>query len=342
MNPIETDETLDDLLSQPTEGVVAAMRQCPGDVVVLGAGGKMGPTLTRMAHRAAATIGDGRSVTAVSRFSNPDERARFESWGIRTVPCDLLDRAAAASLPEAPNIIFMAGMKFGSTGQEALTWAMNVYVPAVVCERYQRSRIVAFSTGNIYGLAPLAGGGSVEGDALNPVGDYAMSCLGRERIFDHFSRARKTPVALFRLNYACECRYGVLVDLARKVWNDQPIDLAMGYFNVIWQGDATAMALQSLPHATSPALPINVAGPEILRVRDVCEQLGGLMKRKVTFVGQESPQALLSNAARAFKFFGRPRVSADELTQMVANWVVRGGRSLGKPTHFEVRDGKFQ
>jgi nucleoside-diphosphate-sugar epimerase len=235
----------------------------------------------------------------------------------------------------------MAGMKFGATGQEALTWAMNAYVPALVCEKYARSRIVAYSTGNIYGLAPLGGGGSVESDEPNPVGDYAMSCLGRERIFQHFAMAHKTPVTMFRLNYACECRYGVLVDLARKVWNSQPIDLAMGYFNVIWQGDAVAMSIQALERAASPAAAINVTGPEILRVRDVCEKLGRLMNRKVTFVGSESPHALLSNAGLALELFGRPRVSADQLMQMVASWVSRGGRSLGKPTHFEVRDGKF-
>ena len=336
-----TEQQLDDLLSQPTDGVIATLRRCSGDVIVLGAAGKMGPSLAAMVHRACRQIGDQRNVLAVARFSDPAARQRFESLGIRTIQCDLLDRGAVASLPDAPNVIFMAGMKFGSTGQEALTWAMNAYVPALVCEKYAHSRIVAYSTGNIYGLAPLDRGGSVEADELNPAGDYAMSCLGRERIFQHFALARKTPVAMFRLNYACECRYGVLVDLARKVWNSQPIDLAMGYFNVIWQGDAVAMSIQALEQAASPAVPINVTGPETLRVRDVCEKFGALMGRKVAFTGNESPQALLSNASRAFELFGRPRVSADQLMQWIASWVSRGGRSLGKPTHFEVRDGKF-
>ncbi len=339
--PNLTEPQLDDLLSQPTDGVIDALRRCPGDVIVLGAAGKMGPSLAAMVHRACRQIGEGRNVTAVARFSDPAARQRFESLGIHTIQCDLLDPVAVASLPDAPNVIFMAGMKFGATGQEALTWAMNAYVPALVCEKYARSRIVAYSTGNIYGLAPLDRGGSVEGDESSPVGDYAMSCLGRERIFQHFALARKTPVALIRLNYACECRYGVLADLARKVWNSQPIDLAMGYFNVIWQGDAVAMSIQALERAASPAVPINVTGPEILRVRDVCETFGSLMNRKVAFVGSESPQALLSNASRALELFGRPRVGPGQLMQWIASWVSRGGRSLGKPTHFEVRDGKF-
>jgi hypothetical protein len=336
-----TEQQLDDLLSQPTDGVIASLRQCPGDVIVLGAAGKMGPSLAAMVHRACRQIGDQRNVLAVSRFSDPAQRQKFESAGVRTIQCDLLDPSIFASLPEASNVIFMAGMKFGSTGQEALTWAMNAYVPALVCEKYARSRIVAYSTGNIYGLTSLDIGGSVETDGPNPVGDYAMSCLGRERIFQHFSQSRKTPVALIRLNYACECRYGVLVDLARKIWNSQPIDLAMGYFNVIWQGDAVAMSIQALERAASPAVPLNVTGPEILRVREVCEKFANLMNRKVTFVGSESPLALLSNASRALELFGRPRVSADELMQWIATWVSRSGRSLGKPTHFEVRDGKF-
>jgi hypothetical protein len=341
MDAVLTDEELDELLSRPTDGVIAALRRCPGDVIVLGAAGKMGPSLAAMVHRACRQIGEGRNVTAVARFSDPAARQKFEAAGIRTIQCDLLDRGAVASLPDAPNVIFMAGMKFGATGQEAMTWAMNAYVPALVCEKYAHSRIVAYSTGNIYGLVPLGGGGSVESDEPNPVGDYAMSCLGRERIFQHFALAHKTPVALFRLNYACECRYGVLADLARKVWNRQPIDLAMGYFNVIWQGDAVAMSIQALEQAASPAAAINVTGPEILRVRDVCETFGRLMNREVTFVGSESPQALLSNAGRAMALFGRPRVSAEQLMQWIASWVSRGGRSLGKPTHFEVRDGKF-
>lgn len=341
MNAFDSDQALDEFLSRPTDGVLRTLGQCPGDVIILGAAGKMGPTVVQMAARACRELNDGRRVVAVSRFSNAAERARMESLGVHTIACDLLDRSAVAALPTAPNVIFMAGMKFGATGQEALTWAMNAYVPALVCEKYASSRIVAYSTGNIYGLVPLAGGGSVESDTPAPVGDYAMSCLGRERIFQHFALARGTAVAMFRLNYACECRYGVLVDLATKVWNSQPVDLAMGHFNVIWQGDAVAMSLQLLAHATSPAVPFNVTGPEILNVREVCEKLGRLLNRKPTFTGQETQQALLSNASRAMGLFGRPRVTPDEMMEMIAHWIRRGGRSLGKPTHFEVRDGKF-
>lgn len=341
MNTFDSDPILDEFLSRPTDGAIQALRGCPGDVIILGAAGKMGPTVVQMTARACRELDDGRRVIAVSRFSNAAQRERMESFGVHTIACDLLDRAAVAALPTAPNVIFMAGMKFGATGQEPLTWAMNAYVPALVCEKYASSRIVAYSTGNIYGLAPVAGGGSVESDAPAPVGDYAMSCLGRERMFQHFALAHGTAVALFRLNYACECRYGVLVDLATKIWNAQPVNLAVSHFNVIWQGDAVAMSIQLLAHAASPALPMNVTGQEILHVREVCEEFGRLLDRKPTFTGKETDQALLSNASRAMGLFGPPRVKADELMQMIAYWIRRGGRSLGKPTHFEVRDGKF-
>jgi nucleoside-diphosphate-sugar epimerase len=218
---------------------------------------------------------------------------------------------------------------------------MNCHLPSVVCKKYARSRIVAFSTGNVYGLAPVAGGGPVETDALNPVGEYAMSCLGRERMFEHFSRQFKTPTAIIRLNYACEMRYGVLVDLAHKVWSGAAVDLAMGYLNTIWQGDANAMTLQAFDHAASPPLPLNITGLENLSVRKVCEQFGARMKKPVKFTGVEAPTALLSNASLSRRLFGPPRVSIEQLMAWIADWVMRGGPSLGKPTHFESRDGKF-
>src|SRR5690606_7690688 len=229
--------------------------------LILGVAGKMGPTLARMARRAADQAGGKRSVIGVARFSDPAQRQALEGWGIETIKADLLDPQQLQKLPEAPNVIFMAGMKFGSTGQEALTWAMNTFLPGMVAQRYAASRIVAFSTGNVYGLTPLSGGGSRETDPLDPMGDYAMSCVGRERIFEHFSRAARIPTAIIRLNYATELRYGVLVDLAQKIWSDQPIDLSMGNMNVIWQGDANAMALAALAHAGSPPYVLNVAGP---------------------------------------------------------------------------------
>jgi nucleoside-diphosphate-sugar epimerase len=235
----------------------------------------------------------------------------------------------------------MAGMKFGSTAQEAMTWAMNAYLPGMVCHKFHRSRIVAFSTGNVYGLVPVSGAGSVECDVLNPLGDYAMSCVGRERMFEHFSRTMSIRVSIIRLNYACELRYGVLLDLGRRVYAGETIDLSMGYMNVIWQADANAMALASFSHASSPPFVINVTGRQRLSVREVCEQFAQRFSKPVKFSGSESPDALLSNAKLAHELFGPPRVSLEQMIDWIAHWIERGGTTLDKPTHFEVRDGKF-
>ncbi|MDB5327891.1 MAG: dependent epimerase/dehydratase family protein, partial [Phycisphaerales bacterium] len=303
--------------------------------------GKMGPTIGRMAQRALAASGSDRRVIGVARFSNPAEREKLNDWGIDTIACDLLNEGALAKLPDASHVMFMAGMKFGSTGNEALTWAMNCHLPAMVCRRYQGSTIAAFSTGNVYGLTPLATGGSIETDAANPAGEYAMSCLGRERMFQHFAQSTETPVSILRLNYACELRYGVLVDLAQKVWERSPIDLAMGNFNVIWQADANAMALASFAQAGRPAFMLNIAGPETLSVRCVCQQFGLLMGRDVQFVGTEAPDALLNNGQLGHRLYGYPRVGAEQMMHWIADWIIRGGETLKKPTHFETRSGKF-
>ena len=337
-------DQLEARLSEPSGAVVDAMSRISGDVVVLGVGGKMGPTLARMIKRAAEQAGGpgaSRRVIGVSRFGSGDLEAKLHQHGIETVRCDLLDAQQVRRLPQAENVIFMAGMKFGSTGNESLTWAMNAHLPALVCEQYAQSRIVAFSTGNVYGLAPVNGGGSVEGDALNPAGEYAMSCLARERMFEHFSLTQATAVATIRLNYATELRYGVLVDLAQQVRDGQPIDLGMGNMNVIWQGDANAMAIAALEHAASPPFVLNVAGPEQLSVRRVCRQFGELMGKPVHFTGQEADSSLLNNGQLGHRLFGYPRVSAQQLLRWTAHWVMRGGETLGKPTHFQVRDGKF-
>lgn len=334
-------EQLEELLSRPTDVTVRAMGNIEGDVMVLGAAGKMGPTLARMARRASDMAGERRRVIAVSRFSSPDTRRALESHGVETIQGDLLNRKFLASLPDASNVVFMAGMKFGATGNESLTWAMNAYLPGLVCERFAGSRIVAFSTGNVYGLVPVTGGGSRETDAPRPDGEYAMSCLGRERIFEHFSRAAGMPVALVRLNYAVEMRYGVLVDLARKVFCEQVIDLSMGYANVIWQGDASAAALAMLPDASSPALILNVTGPERLSVRAVCLRFGELLGKQVRFAGTESTDALLSDAGEACRRHGPPQVGAELMIRWIAAWISAGGASLDKPTHFEVRNGKY-
>ncbi len=332
-------DALEEQLSAPTPAAAEALARSPGDLLVLGVAGKMGPTLARMAQRALA--GTGRRVIGVARFSDPAVQRKLDGWGIQTIACDLLDEAALARLPDAANVMFMAGMKFGSTGNEPLTWAMNAHLPAMVCRRFRGSRIAAFSTGNVYGLSPLTGGGSIEADAPNPVGEYAMSCLGRERMFQHFSRADGTPASILRLNYATELRYGVLVDLAQKVWGNVPVDLAMGNFNVIWQGDANAMALASFAQAASPAFVLNLAGPETLSVRRVCQQFGRLMGRDVQFVGAEAPDALLNNGQLGHRLYGYPRIGVEQMILWTADWVARGGPTLNKPTHFEARSGKF-
>jgi nucleoside-diphosphate-sugar epimerase len=320
---------------------VETLGRLKGDLVVLGVAGKMGPSLARMARRASDLAGIRRRIIGVARFSSAGLETDLQRHGVETIRCDLLDEEAVRRLPEAPNVLYLAGMKFGATGQEALTWAMNTHLPTIICRKYAQSRIVAFSTGNVYSLVPAAGGGSLETDVPAPVGEYAMSCLGRERIFEHFSRALGTPVVLLRLNYACDLRYGVLVDLARKVLSGTPVDLGMAWFNTIWQGDANAMTLSCLGHVASPPLVLNLTGPERLNVRETCETFGKLLGRQPVFVGTEASTALLSDARRAFALFGPPRVSAEQLLEMVADWLRQGGPTLNKPTHFEARDGRF-
>lgn len=331
-----TETELDDALSEPTPGVAEALAAHPGDIVFLGAAGKMGPTLARMAKRA----DPARRVIAVSRFSAGGEEA-FTAHGIEAVRCDLLDEEAVARLPDAPNVVYMPGRKFGSTGDEGTTWAINCYLPAVVCKKYRRSRIVAFSTGNVYPFTRPETGGPTEADPPNPVGEYGMTALGRERMFAYFSRRLGIPVAIIRLNYAVDLRYGVLVDLARKVKSGEPVDLAMGYFNTVWQGDANAQALRALAFCGVPPRVFNVAGPEVLSVREVCRRFGELFGTEPRFTGSEAETALLSNSRGTLGVLGPPRVPADQLIGWVADWLTSGGRLLDKPTHFEARDGKF-
>jgi nucleoside-diphosphate-sugar epimerase len=332
---------LEELLSEPSDAAVEAMRRADGDVIVLGVAGKMGPTLARMARRAMDAAGRSHRVIGVSRFSAPDQRRTLEAFGVETMQCDLLDDSAVARLPEVPHVVYMAGRKFGSTGNEPLTWAMNAHLPALVCARYRRSRIVVFSTGNVYGLTPHGRGGSREDDPPVPVGEYAMSCLARERIVEYFSDTGRIPVAVLRLNYATEMRYGVLVDLARRVSRREPVDVTMGYFNTIWQGDANAMALAALTHASTPAAIVNLAGPEEVSVRSAATELARLLDTDVTFTGSEAADALLSNGSRGWTLLGRPRVDVARMMAWTADWTRRGGDHLGKPTQFESRAGRF-
>jgi NAD-dependent epimerase/dehydratase family protein len=333
-------ERLDDLLCNPSPAVVETMRRLDGDILVLGVGGKMGPTLARMAVRASQEAGVNRRVIGVARFTSKELPAWLQKYGIEPLTADLLDPQQVANLPDAANVVAMTALKFGSSARPGDTWAVNCWMPANICQRFAGSHIAAFSTGNVYSLTSITGGGSVETDPLAPIGEYAASCVGRERIYDFFSRSARTPVSMLRLNYACELRYGVLVDLARQILAGEPIDLAMGAVNVIWQGDANAMALQSLVHAASPPFVVNIAGPQ-LSVREVSLQLGQLLGKTPEFTGTEGPDALLSSGQLGCRLFGQPEVSIDQLCCWIAHWLLGGGELLGKPTKFQVRDGKF-
>jgi nucleoside-diphosphate-sugar epimerase len=329
---------LEERLSRPSASLSGALAGAPGDILVLGAGGKMGPSLARMARRAVPT----RRVIAASRWSNADAAASLRAVGVETIAVDLLDPRALAQLPDAPNVVFMAGQKFGTQGNPASTWAMNAAVPAFVGERYAGARTVVFSTGNVYPLTPLARGGSREDDAPAPVGEYAYSCLARERLFTAAAIRHGTPVSIVRLNYAHDLRYGVLTDLATRLMRGAPIDRGMSGVNVIWQGDANAIALASLACASAPEpFIVNVAGTEILRVADLANALGERLGVTPTFTGDESPDALLSNASRMYSVLPDPLLPLDTLLDWVASWVRDGGRLLGKPTNFERRDGQF-
>ena len=338
---IATEDELEALLAEPSPHALAALQTLESDLLILGVGGKMGPTLVRMAAQALRSINSPYKAIAVARFSQPALRTKLESWGVQTIACDLLDRTALAALPASRNMIFMAGQKFGTTGAPSQTWAMNSYMPALVAERFADARIVVFSTGNVYPLTPVVQGGSVESDPPEPVGEYANSCLGRERIFEHFSLTRGLRCAIMRLNYAIDLRYGVLLDLALKVKQGRPVDLSMGAANVIWQGDANAQALALLAHCSSPAFLLNVTGPETVSVRRVAERFGAIFGVQPQFTGSEAPTALLNNAAKAQRLFGYPRVTLDQLIEWTAAWVNQDGAMLNKPTHFEARDGRF-
>ena len=342
MNPIHTIEELDDALSQPAPGVLNALRAVDGDVMVLGAGGKMGPTLARMVRRGLDEIGHTqRRVIAVSRFSSASARQGLKWYGVETISCDLMDRGAVAALPDVANVIFMAGHKFGTSDAPQLTWVMNTLVPAIVAERFEKSRIVVFSTGCVYPLVPVDGPGSREDDALGPPGEYANSCVGRERVFSHFAKQNGTNMLMFRLCYAIDLRYGVLCDVASKVLQGLPVDVTMGTANVIWQGDASARAIQCLAHVETPPTLLNITGIERVSIRLLAQRFGELLKREPIITGKESDTAWLWDASRSYQLFGPPTVSLEEMIEATAQWQHHGGAMLGKPTHFETRDGRF-
>ena len=338
---IENEQQLEELLSRPSSEVVDLFKTIEGDLIFLGIAGKIGPSIARMAKRACEAAGVSKSIIGVSRFSNEQEQKRMESFGIETIRGDLLDPDFIKSLPLVKNAIFLAGMKFGAEDNLSLTWAMNTYVPALVAEHFKDSRIVAFSTGCVYPLVNIGSGGSLESDRPVAVGEYAQSCLGRERMFEYGSMKNGTPVSLIRLNYSVELRYGVLVDIATKVKNDEPIALSMGYFNIIWQGDMNAMVLRTFAHCSTPAKIINLTGTEILSVRQVALEFGKLFDKIPKFIGEETPTALLSNARLSHSLFGGPKVLPGQMIPWIAYWISHENKLLNKHTHFEVRDGKY-
>jgi nucleoside-diphosphate-sugar epimerase len=338
LEKFESVAALEDFMTEPSPALIEDLGRAPGDILILGVAGKMGPTLARTAKRAAPE----RRVIGVARFSNAAVRRELDRHGIETIACDLLDRKAVEAVPQAPNIIFMAGMKFGATGNEPLTWAMNVHVPAIVAETFADSRIVAFSTGCVYPFVPVESGGATEETpTVPPSGDYANSCVGRERMFSYFSALRGTPGRLLRLNYAIDMRYGVLHDIARKVLVGEEIEVTMGHVNVIWQGDANTVALRCLAEASTPTTPLNVTGPQTISVRWLAEEFGRLMGKRPRIVGAEAATGWLNNASRMNARFGYPRVPLMHMIEWTADWVASERESLGKPTHYEARHGQF-
>jgi len=331
------ESSLEDILSEPSEATEKALADLSGDIVVLGAGGKMGPTLAMMLKKASPE----KRIYAVSRFSDKAVRSRIEQAQVETIEADLLDESHYRKLPDVENVFFLAGMKFGSTGNQPLTWAMNSYVPTLVARHYKNSRIVVYSTGNVYPLVETAGSGATEETSPEPVGEYAQSCLGRERMFEYFSQIYKTPVTLIRLNYSNEPRYGIIVDLTSKILNDKPIDLTMGAVNLIWQRDANDYIIRAISLAKSPPATLNVTGPETIPIRSLAEEIGRTLGRKPKFVSREAPSALLSDASCCLNAFGLPQTSLEQMVSMIARWVAAGKKTLNKPTKYDIRDGKF-
>lgn len=328
-------------LIKPSADLVEDVKKIDGDIIILGVAGKMGPDMARLAAAAIKEAGAQKKIIGVARFSDKKIQEDLEAHGIETIQGDLLDDALYEKLPKVKNVIYLAGTKFGTQGNESFTWAMNAYLPSKVAQHFGESNIVAFSTGNVYPLSPVSNGGLTENDATGPIGEYAQSCLGRERIFEYFSNKNQTPVLVYRLNYACDVKYGVLFEIARSVYEDRPTDLTMGYVNVIWQGDANEYAIRSLLHCALPVKRLNVTGGDVLSVRKLAEAFGKIFGKTPKFEGFESETALLSNSSECFRLMGEPKTSLKQMMEIIAEWIKQGGETLNKPTHFQEREGKF-
>ncbi|MGN7759993.1 NAD-dependent epimerase/dehydratase family protein [Paenibacillus sp. 22594] len=338
---MKTIEELEVGMTTPSDELIRDIRELDGDILLLGIGGKMGPTLGKLAVNAVKEAGGNKRVLGASRLSDSSLREELEQAGIETFPVDLLNDAELQKLPEVRNVLYMAGNKFGTAGNEHFTWAMNAYLPGRVAEKFRESRIVVFSTGNVYPLTPLIQGGASEEHLTGPIGEYGQSCLGRERVFEHFSRKYEIPMAVYRLNYAIDLRYGVLLEVAKAVHAGTPVDVTMGHVNVIWQGDANEIALRSLRICSTPPAVLNVTGPETVSIRWIAEEFGARLGAKPTFTGTEAATALLSNAGRSHQLFGYPSVSLRDMIDWTAAWVAEGGATLNKPTHFQERKGNY-
>lgn len=328
-------------LLQPSDDLVQEIAQLDGDILILGVGGKMGPALARLAKQAVDKAAIGKKIIGVARFSEPGLQEELAAEGIETVRADLLEDEQLQALPDAKNILYLAGTKFGTKGKESFTWAMNAYLPGRVAQKYKNSRIVVFSTGNVYPLTPVVTGGADESLMPQPIGEYAQSCLGRERLFQYYSSKNATPLLIYRLNYANDVTYGVLLEIARSVKEKHAIDLSMGHVNVIWQGDANEMALRAFHHCEVPSKILNIAGPETIPVRWLAEQFGKMFEQSPHFINEEQPTALLNNAAESYRLFGYPKVPLRQMMELLAKWINADGKILNKPTHFQERTGQF-
>ena len=334
-------EVLEKKWLSPSDALIADMKQIKGDILILGAGGKIGPSIAKLARQAIEHAGLEKRVIGVSRFSEEGLADELNAAGIETIAANMLNDAELQALPEVENVLYLAGTKFGTSNNEPYTWAMNTYLPGRVAEKFKNSKIVVYSTGNVYPFTTVASGGATEEMRADPVGEYGQSCLGRERLFQYFSSVHGTPLLIYRLNYAIDFKYGVLLEIAKSVLAGKPVDLRTGHVNVIWQGDANEMAIRSLLHCEAPSKILNITGPETVSLRWLATEFARLFNTEPQFVNEEQPTALLSNAAESFRLFGYPRTTLKQMIGITAQWLLEGRKTINKPTHFQERKGQF-